>query len=470
MGAGVRVQWATCVAAAVLLAACGWGERQNPEAQTPGEGPVAEVPPTDGTIPPEPQAEPDTRGPRKLNQMGEADFPQLATSGRHVFLAWLELLPDGPAVQFQRSADEGATFTPVQRLSPPGARAWRPSLVADGSHVYVLWEAEDATGQSRVWMRVSTDLGATFGPEAQLPVGGREAVSAGGGQLYVAWWQRTSVYGDASELLLQASADSGQTWGPMQDLNQDTEWGDFALTARGDEVWLLWDDDGSSPNRPRPHLRRSVDRGQAWDPILSPSDGASTEGQTLLMQGERLHLAWSECESRNNDARCRAVLRTLPGAGQPLGPKRVFGPAEAEGYIRSGPVHLAADGEALHLLWQERGPAGSRAVYQRSLDGGKTFLEEQRLLPAPGERDESRVDAAAGRVYFTWQVHEPLQTSLHILMGSEKGAVLEEPEVLRLAHHTFPFSLRTVASPSHLHVVWLEGGDSSAAEIHYLRR
>lgn len=69
---------------------------------------------------------------------------------------------------FSHSGDGGRTFEEAIRLHPEAAVSDAPALAVTGRGVYAFWHAK-AGGERRVFMRSSTDRGATLGPVTELP-------------------------------------------------------------------------------------------------------------------------------------------------------------------------------------------------------------------------------------------------------------------------------------------------------------
>lgn len=79
--------------------------------------------------------------------------------------------PLGPARVYMRtSSDEGATWSDPQQLSKAksGVNADWPMVAADGTGIVGVGWFDDRTGSWNTWFRLSTDGGKTFGPEVKL--------------------------------------------------------------------------------------------------------------------------------------------------------------------------------------------------------------------------------------------------------------------------------------------------------------
>jgi hypothetical protein len=87
---------------------------------------------------------------------------QIALSGDKIFVVWYDKTEDGSDVVFTRSVDGGLTFSNPINLSQTNAKSELPEVVANNENVYVVWQ-DYSKGNGEIFLRESTDSGATFG-------------------------------------------------------------------------------------------------------------------------------------------------------------------------------------------------------------------------------------------------------------------------------------------------------------------
>jgi hypothetical protein len=104
-----------------------------------------------------------------------------------------------PGAYVARSSDGGKTWSKPMLAHPGAVTSDAPVLTLAGKTLHLFWHAKMADGVRRVFTRASTDMGASFGPVAELPapagvpaqlpaVAGRDD-----GSVQVAWQQGTEV-------------------------------------------------------------------------------------------------------------------------------------------------------------------------------------------------------------------------------------------------------------------------------------
>ena len=85
----------------------------------------------------------------------------LAVSDGNIFLVWYDKSGKGNYIYFTKSTDGGLTFSTPINLSQTNETSKFAQVVANGKNVYVVWQ-DFSLGNSEIFLRESTDYGATF--------------------------------------------------------------------------------------------------------------------------------------------------------------------------------------------------------------------------------------------------------------------------------------------------------------------
>ncbi len=165
-------------------------------------------------------------------------------TGRHnVYLCWTKFAPNGE-IRFTRSTDTGATFTPnLGLLLSPGGQGCYVVVGPDHS-VYVFYYRGTGSGgqggDNKLFVRKSTDRGASFAPEVEvadlltttvngnlgLGSGARSnsfphaAVNPVNGHLYVVYNDNPGD-ADNADSFYRRSTNGGATWSAPVQVNND---------------------------------------------------------------------------------------------------------------------------------------------------------------------------------------------------------------------------------------------------------
>jgi hypothetical protein len=123
------------------------------------------------------------------NNSGFSEHPHMASSGKNVYLAWVDN-SNGYKQVFVRSSDNGGnTFDESLLLSNDNVNASNVDIYSNDKNVYVVWQQSNST-HSTVVIRISDDFGKSFGSEKVLSDYSSDSypkVFADKSNVYISW-------------------------------------------------------------------------------------------------------------------------------------------------------------------------------------------------------------------------------------------------------------------------------------------
>ncbi len=141
--------------------------------------------------------------------------PQIAVSGSNVYAAWTS---SGRDTIFRRSSDSGATWKPIFHISDNPGFALNEEIAVSGSNVYVVWLQNDDFMRD-MFFRRSADNGATWHSVKKLSDDAESPdMDASGSSVYVVWGEGVS---EGDDIFFRRSADNGATWKSEKNLSND---------------------------------------------------------------------------------------------------------------------------------------------------------------------------------------------------------------------------------------------------------
>lgn len=310
------------------------------------------------------------------------------------------LRSDGHQVYADHSDDVGTTFsTPMPVNTEPQQLAVsveeRAGIAFAGDAVHVVYPVVAGAGASHLFHALSTDAGRSFStprPRAQEPGRlHRFAVNAAGEPQH--FWYREPTPG-APTALYRATADQ-----PQQLLTAgmcDCCRPGLAFDPQGQPVIAAR---FVYPGNIRDHgLIRAPAVGPAtvqritfdqWQIAACPTQGPAL----AVTQAGRYHLAWFTLGAH------RGLFRAYSDdAGAHFSPPEAFGDPDA--YAMNPAV--AAQADAVVLLWQEYRSGRIRVLTQRSADRGASWGPARELATATGAADRPELLAHENRFYLSW--------------------------------------------------------------------
>jgi hypothetical protein len=305
------------------------------------------------------------------------------TIGR-LLLPLLALLPAsvGALVTPAASAPTGSATSLVANgatnMGFCGGDDWEPEIAADHlGHVYVVlahFPGDPAcdpasAGGREIYIRASSDGGATFGPLVAIPrfdypsvVDCVVTVDEVTGDVYVSFlaYGRADMSAKDGDVLVARSSDFGQTW--------TTTRANGPLCTACDHPWIVAHDGNvyvTYASGEDHFLSRSSDGGATWaeSMILKDTHVAFPEGGVLDGAGNAW-FAWGDCfgSCTGKTAAIYQVSRTTAGTSQTVFARIAEGPAGPHcppsvscGFAYWGPQDdIAIDGAGnLYLTWQD---------------------------------------------------------------------------------------------------------------------
>ena len=261
-------------------------------------------------------------------QISEGSDPSWASdgaaagSGASLYVVYLAPTDtEDRAVRLRQSEDGGATFLPSIILSgAPTSANQPPSVAAAGSSVYGVWVVGSGASE-RVWLRRSTDAGATWADSVALtPPGmtlGITGVFASGERVFVTYTDLVT-----HRLLLRRSTNRGATFAAPVDMGASPHGGRATMAFSTGVVYIAW-----AGTNGKIRLRRSTTGGVTWNASVAmqtPADGGSysTEpwlaatGDKAMLVGRSAYLIFSWASA--DDGRHWGSARHVSGSSHPL--------------------------------------------------------------------------------------------------------------------------------------------------------
>jgi hypothetical protein len=336
---------------------------------------------------------------------------------------------------------------PIQNLSDNEGSSLFPQIAASGNNVYVVWaDNTNPTGSIDLFFRKSIDGGSTFGPTQNLLENapgesvGQPQVVASGNNVFVVWDNGNPE--DGNKILLRKSIDAGMTFSPIVELS-DTIPESFTapqVIASGNNVYVAWE---SNTNV---FFTRSLDAGASFEPV-SIGDEAGGNFAKIATSGNNVAVVWQSAPGgQPGDIDTLFAVSTDGGAS--------FGPVknlnESIGGRNTNP-HVALTGNSVYVVW-EHDTGKTDIVFARSTDAGTSFDPVKILSQDTPDSFEPQLASIGSNVYVIWGGEDTFFSR-----STNEGASFEP--VQNLSNNGGDFThggLRIGVSSNDVYVVWVD--------------
>jgi len=251
---------------------------------------------------------------RITTNTGASLYPSVAASGTYVYVAWQDdtsVTGSGgnPEIWLRVSNNYGASFGPTIRITTNTGNSREPSVAAVGGYVYVTWDDDTpvtgSMGTTEVWMRVSSNYGASFGSAIRIThntaSSGFSSVAAVGNYVYVTWEDDTAVAGSGylSEIWFRVSPNNGGSFGSPVRISYNTYQSmSPSVAAYGNYVYVAWMDNtpvtGSGTDY-EVWMRVSSNYGASFGSAIRLTTNTGTSGfPSVAAVGTNVYVAWMD--------------------------------------------------------------------------------------------------------------------------------------------------------------------------------
>jgi hypothetical protein len=262
-----------------------------------------------------------------LSSYDHQSYPSIATLGDTVYVVFARYIDtrDIYEMHFRKSCDEGATWTEDRVITDYGPSLIRGTLCANEEGLHYVFNHDDnfedpnnPYASKEVFYIHSPDFGDTW--TDPIIVSDRDSIHSqwpsmcvdDEGTVHVTWFDyKYSPYSWTGDILhtksTDKSTDDGRFWSDTQVLTDFhlSRWSN--IIARGNHLYLVFEDERHGSHNNEVYFRHSPNRGDSWEAEERLTD-ASKESYTPVIaeQHDTLYVVWED--HRNDPTNRRSEL------------------------------------------------------------------------------------------------------------------------------------------------------------------
>jgi len=307
---------------------------------------------------------------------GYTNCRNLVVQGDLVHSLWMDKENGEWRPTYRRSMDGGSTWENAVHLAEPNT-TWPRHLASFAVHestVYAVW-ADERSGESRIYMRVSADNGRTWTGDRCISPEGLEcyypAIAFEHSSVHVVYTERVP---SSRNIKYIRSSDGGEHWTKRVSLSSSSYAEAACITIEGSVIHICWYEFFFGQSEIM--YRRSTDGGATWENSVRLSqDPGVQNGCTIAVSGDDVHIAWHDYRTGFFDVH---YVYSWDG-GAHWGEEE---PVMVTPYDCYFPT-LAVSDQTLHLAWVDKRNDPGDIYYCRSDDAGRTWGLEEPVVSSP---------------------------------------------------------------------------------------
>lgn len=247
---------------------------------------------------------------------GASREPSIALCYPYLQVVWAETVGGNDEIYLSRSLTHGWTWSAPQRIVPTPGASRRPRVAFRPGKVCVVWQEIADGSNADIFLARSADNGATWRPAQRLSenagvsVGADIEFSMQTGLVYAAWQDDTLSPGTWT-VMYRRSADNGATWSGIRSFSSpwpQQGWSACqpSLAAFEDKVLVAWSD--VTQGQSAINTAFSQDCGDRWlYQRVSGLEQSSVSDPSASAAGvEGFAVFWSGLQSGRRDIFCRS--------------------------------------------------------------------------------------------------------------------------------------------------------------------
>ena len=294
--------------------------------------------------------------------VNENAYPCLAISGDTLHIVYADTRSQGNAIYYLNSHDAGVTWSNPVAITDTMGKTRMPSLAVLGYAIHVVW-LDTVNGVKQSFYKQSLDGGITWSNNFCLDTNTVfwPGISVNG-QMVVATLNKL-VTPTNTEVFIMISLDNGATWGPeIQISNADGRSEDPAVALQSSQIHISWNDKRTGTMEI--YYRRSLDAGATWGPE-TPLTNSDSYSSMVSIDGNHV------------DVPCGKTLNTHIEVymNQSSDSGATFGASQQITHDSLGDAYpyLLRNGMDLYMVYMQFQVGHQSPFYLHSGDGGATW-------------------------------------------------------------------------------------------------
>ena len=339
------------------------------------------------------------------NDPGDSYNPHLAIDGKNVYVIWVDGTPGpygNPDILFRRSTNGGTTFDTTINVSENPGFSTEPEIAVSGKNVYVVWR-DNTPGNEEIYFKRSINNGASFGSlvyvsdNSTKPINSvRPQIAANANNVYLVWSKGNFDQG-RSDVLFKRSINNGASFGRTLNIsNNPTTLSTLQkVSVLGNRVYVVWTE-AHFYNR-QIFFKRSIDNGATFENKTKITNISSLDSLNpqIAAANNNVYLLWQS--NSGNVSKQLFFKRSIDGGATFENATNISNDQK-----NSADQLLDTSGNNIYAIWDDNSTGNSQIFFKRSIDGGATFSPTMSISNLKGQSQYPEA-ILNNNIYAIWQ-------------------------------------------------------------------
>jgi hypothetical protein len=225
-------------------------------------------------------------------------------SNNTIHLVWSDDTPGNEEIYYKRSTDGGITWSASKRLTWDYSYSYEAAIAIDSSNtIHAVWR--NSSSPNAIYYERSADGGATWGSIKRLTWSSVGSISPAiaidsSNSIHIVWMDYAPGY---PQIYYKKSTDGGASWSAAQRLNWTSSSSYYPAIAIDltNTIHVVWQDYPSGNQEI--YYKRSTDGGTIWSAVkrLTWTSGQSYYPAIAIDSGSTIHVVWSDNTPGNEE-------------------------------------------------------------------------------------------------------------------------------------------------------------------------
>ncbi len=356
-----------------------------------------------------------------ISALAQSNARSISVKGDTLHVVWFDTRDGNAEIYYKRSVDQGLNWTTDTRITNDPANSTDPSIVVEGSSVYIVW-ADTRDGNNEIYLIRSTDGGLNWGQAARVTNTSGTSLSptlcASSNILHLVWNEGNSV-------LYTQSLNFGGMWNSSTTIMSlsGRYFNAASMAISGQTVAVV---SAASYQGITVYFRRSTTGGIGWDNLIPFSDTSASYTPNISISGQLMHVFWAD----NRNGKSVVYYKRSADLGFSWGANQTLSTDTADAYYPNSAS--SNNGNTVALNWVDNRNGNDEIYFRHSEDGGLSWNSGKRITNNSAISSRPCVALNGAKAYMVFVDERTADTEIYLTYNGNVVTRVDERDIEKI--------------------------------------